>query len=335
MTTAVDFSFARMTAAQLHAGGVAGVARYVDYGAGNPKVITKAEYNELSAGGIVVALVFEDTANRAAAGYAAGFADGHYVEAFAASLGYPADGAIYFAVDYNEGAPANVLPYFQGLAAAGGGLFRRRPYGGADLATFLVQRGLTDAGWVSDASSWSHGVTTPYSAMQQLTTHSLVIPGAPASAWDQDTVLRADWARVSAATVTSGHPTVNQAPGTQVVLAAPIVTAQYTADGKGLYYFAADGGVFCKGDAVFYGSLGGVTLAKPIVSGAVGPSGYTMFAADGGVFSFGSDGFYGSMGGVVLAKPVVNGVLSTAGYSMFGADGGQFAFGNATYIGAI
>lgn len=35
------------------------------------------------------------------------------------------------------------------------------------------------------------------------------------------------------------------------------------------------------------------------------PNGYWLMAADGGVFAFGDTGFHGSMGGTTLAGPVV------------------------------
>ena len=38
-----------------------------------------------------------------------------------------------------------------------------------------------------------------------------------------------------------------------------------TADGRGYWLVASDGGVFDYGDAHFYGSKGGVVLNKPVV----------------------------------------------------------------------
>nr|MDA8268696.1 hypothetical protein [Actinomycetota bacterium] len=69
----------------------------------------------------------------------------------------------------------------------------------------------------------------------------------------------------------------------------------------------ADGGVFAFGDAGFYGSMGAVRLAAPVVGMASTPDGhgYWLVGADGGVFAFGDARFSGSMGGVRLAAPVV------------------------------
>ncbi len=56
----------------------------------------------------------------------------------------------------------------------------------------------------------------------------------------------------------------------------------------GYWEVANDGGVFGFGAAQFYGSMGAVHLAEPVVGMAATPSGrgYWLFAADGGVFSF-------------------------------------------------
>jgi hypothetical protein len=106
----------------------------------------------------------------------------------------------------------------------------------------------------------------------------------------------------------------------------------------GYYLVASDGGVFCFGDAVFYGSTGGITLNKPIVGLADTPDGhgYWLVAADGGIFSFGDAVFYGSTGGITLNKPIV-GMAATPdghGYWLVAADGGIFSFGDAVFYGS-
>ncbi|HMC41240.1 MAG TPA: PQQ-binding-like beta-propeller repeat protein [Acidimicrobiales bacterium] len=124
-----------------------------------------------------------------------------------------------------------------------------------------------------------------------------------------------------------------------VRLAAPIVGAARTVDGKGYWLVASDGGVFSFGDARFYGSTGGVRLAQPIVGMAPAPDGrgYWLVARDGGVFSFGPDArFAGSTGGVRLNAPVVAMAADPVhpGYWLFGADGGVFSFGGAPFWGS-
>ena len=99
---------------------------------------------------------------------------------------------------------------------------------------------------------------------------------------------------------------------------------------------ASDGGVFSF-HAPFYGSLGGVHLAAPIVGMAVDPAtgGYWLVGTDGGVFSFHAP-FYGSLGGVHLAAPIVGMAVdpATGGYWLVGADGGMFSF-HAPFHGSL
>jgi SpoIID/LytB domain protein len=113
----------------------------------------------------------------------------------------------------------------------------------------------------------------------------------------------------------------------------------------GYWIAGADGGVFSFGNAQFFGSTGGIRLAKPIVGIEATPSrqGYWLVASDGGVFSFGDAAFFGSTGGIRLNKPVVGmaghrtglGVTATAlGYWMVASDGGIFAFGDAGFFGS-
>ena len=70
----------------------------------------------------------------------------------------------------------------------------------------------------------------------------------------------------------------------------PIVGMAPTADGKGYWLVASDGGIFTFGDAKFYGSTGGIALNKPIIGMLAGPSGtgYILVASDGGTFTFGT-----------------------------------------------
>jgi ribosomal protein L24E len=108
---------------------------------------------------------------------------------------------------------------------------------------------------------------------------------------------------------------------------------------RGYWLLGADGGVFTYGDAVFYGSTGGITLNKPVVGMAPTPSGhgYWFVASDGGVFAFGDAGFYGSTGNIALNKPVV-GMAATPsghGYWLVASDGGVFSFGDAVFYGSL
>jgi predicted lipoprotein with Yx(FWY)xxD motif len=85
-------------------------------------------------------------------------------------------------------------------------------------------------------------------------------------------------------------------PSAPAVLNKPVVGMAPTADGKGYWLVASDGGIFSFGDAVFYGSTGGLSLNKPVVGMAptADGKGYWLVASDGGIFSFGDAVFYGS-----------------------------------------
>lgn len=65
--------------------------------------------------------------------------------------------------------------------------------------------------------------------------------------------------------------------------------------------------------------------------------GYTIVTADGGVFNFGGSPFFGSLGNVTLNKPIIRAAVTDTGqgYLMLGADGGVFCFGDATFDGAV
>jgi hypothetical protein len=111
-----------------------------------------------------------------------------------------------------------------------------------------------------------------------------------------------------------------------------------TPSGHGYYIVSADGGVFCYGDAKFFGSMGGQKLNAPVVDMAVHPknSGYILASADGGVFCFGNVQFKGSMGGKKLNAPIVGCEIDAEGdgYWLLGQDGGVFTFGKTDFYGS-
>jgi len=108
--------------------------------------------------------------------------------------------------------------------------------------------------------------------------------------------------------------------------------------GPGYRLVGSDGGVFAFDDG-FYGSVGWLPLAAPVVGTADTASGlgYWLVAADGGVFALGDAGFDGSMGGRHLNAPIA-GMAATPdglGYWLVAADGGVFAYGDATFEGSM
>jgi hypothetical protein len=141
------------------------------------------------------------------------------------------------------------------------------------------------------------------------------------------------WDRVVAACVagdTSSSDTTTSAEGA--------VDIKRTPSGSGYYIVAADGGVFCYGDAKFYGSAAAQQLHAPIVGLAAVPNGtgYWLAAQDGGVFAYGSAKFHGGMSDEKLAAPIT-GIESDNtgnGYWLLGRDGGVFAFGDAKFYGS-
>jgi hypothetical protein len=119
----------------------------------------------------------------------------------------------------------------------------------------------------------------------------------------------------------------------------PVATLLPSLDGKGYDLATGRGGVFSYGDAVFAGSAGALTLARPVVGAArtASGNGYWLVASDGGLFNYGDAHYYGSMGGRTLNQPVV-GMAPTAdgkGYWMVARDGGIFAFGDAAFHGSM
>ena len=91
-----------------------------------------------------------------------------------------------------------------------------------------------------------------------------------------------------------------------VTPAVPTVGIAATPDGRGAWAAAVDGGVFSFGDAVFYGSMGGRPLNKPVtgMGNTFQGNGYWLAATDGGIFSFGDASFCGSAGSIKLNRPV-------------------------------
>ena len=123
-----------------------------------------------------------------------------------------------------------------------------------------------------------------------------------------------------------------------------------TADRRGYWLVASDGGIFSFGDSMFYGSIPGIglhpagsgapnSLAAPIV-GMVPSSaghGYFMVASDGGVFAFGDAHFEGScpgIGGCNGAAVAVMPDSSGNGYWLVTNRGAVYAFGDAPRYGS-
>ena len=150
----------------------------------------------------------------------------------------------------------------------------------------------------------------------------------------------------AASAASSGHDATVYAFGTAsfhgstqgLALNAPIVGMAPTANGKGYWLVANDGGVFGF-NAPFFGSLGAMHLNAPIIGMAATPTGkgYWLVAQDGGVFTFGDAQFYGSTGAMHLNAPVTQLIPGPKGkgYWLMATDGGVFTFGNARFFGSM
>lgn len=157
---AVDYSFARPDPASIKAAGYDVVLRYIAGGSAN-KLLTATEAAKLHAAGLSIALVYESTADRAAAGRAAGVHDASTALTAANALGYPAACPIFFAVDF-AATPAQVAAYFAGVDSVLGP--RAGIYGDYAVTT----AGLAAYRWQTKAWS-SHGqVDTGAHLVQQL-----------------------------------------------------------------------------------------------------------------------------------------------------------------------
>ena len=97
--------------------------------------------------------------------------------------------------------------------------------------------------WWDPSASIGHGAWEPVSPAPTYA------PGPPAC--------------VSVTLTSSSSPSISELTGT--VLAVSSVIAPPTTTSKGYWLVAKDGGVFAFGDATFYGSMGGKSLAQPMV----------------------------------------------------------------------
>lgn len=150
----LDYAGRSPGAAAVKAAGYQFVARYLSRY--TSKVITKAEYDDMTNNGVGVVVVFEDYANQALKGYAQGVSDVQFALDQANGIGWPADRPIYFAVDFDisDAQKPAVGEYFKGVASVIG-IGRTGGYGGYWLVKYLFDSGLITYGW--QAVAWSGG----------------------------------------------------------------------------------------------------------------------------------------------------------------------------------
>jgi hypothetical protein len=154
----VDYAWGGPSAAALKAAGVKFVVRYLS--GGSSKDLTASEKNAMLAAGIAVAVVWETTAGRALAGYAAGQADARAADAEAKRLGIPGI-PVYFACDTDA---SNVNPYLSGAASVVGKA-RTGLYAGYRPIKAAFDAGVIAYGWQTYA--WSGGKWDARAQLQQ------------------------------------------------------------------------------------------------------------------------------------------------------------------------
>lgn len=153
MSKALDAAYPGWTVGQLQRAGIVAVGRYLAP-LPNSKVIQKAEYDALLAGGIAVFLVWEVSAATAtAAGYAGGFAHGREARRQARLLGHPDDCIIYQAVDTGA-QPSNAIRNYQSGFNDGGKVGIQGMYGDAAIGHDLLDRHLIAKFWQTNATGW-------------------------------------------------------------------------------------------------------------------------------------------------------------------------------------
>jgi hypothetical protein len=130
------------------------------------------------------------------------------------------------------------------------------------------------------------------------------------------------------------EPAGSTGPGRK--LNAPVVGMVPSADGKGYFMVASDGGVFAFGDARFAGScpgIGGcVGTAVAVMPDATG-NGYWLVTSSGSVYTFGDAPYYGGPGS---QGSVVTSAVRTPdgrGYWILFADGKVTGYGDAADLG--
>lgn len=147
--------------------GIRTVMRYYNHRDVNipGKRLTRAEAGALAAAGLSVGVVFQQ---RGGAGKPAGHIgdltaatgqrDAVRAMQVAAEIGQPPGSAIYFAVDWDFVAPAQLASigaYFQAINAVLGNRYRVGVYGSGLICNGLLERGLARLAWLTQSRGWS------------------------------------------------------------------------------------------------------------------------------------------------------------------------------------
>lgn len=155
----VDYSVSRPGAAALKAAGYTFACRYLAAGSAKnaAKALTKAEADQLRAGGIDLVSNWEVATNAALKGRAQGIADAKAAAAKHVAAGGPVTRPIYFSVDFDatEAQQTAINAYFDGVISVIG-LARAGAYGGYWVVSRLFDAGKIRWGWQTYAWSGGH-----------------------------------------------------------------------------------------------------------------------------------------------------------------------------------
>ena len=151
----IDYSWARPSPVQIKQAGFDGVIRYLSYDT-TGKNITASERDALRAAGLSITLNWENSAQDALGGSAAGVEYARQALAMANALGYPFVCALYFSVDFDATPQqqAVINAYFQAIESVIGHA-RTGAYGDYYVLERLAAAGLASYYWQTTA--WSGG----------------------------------------------------------------------------------------------------------------------------------------------------------------------------------
>jgi hypothetical protein len=168
----VDYAWGSPGTGALKRAGAVFACRYLSHDT-TGKNLTLAEAQALSAAGMWIVVVWEDTADRALVGYTAGAQDARAAAAQAAACGMPDDRPVYFAVDFDASAAqtAAINSYLDGTASV---LGRHRVgiYAGYEAVRAALDGG--HAAWAWQTYAWSSGRWDPRARLHQYSNDHLI-----------------------------------------------------------------------------------------------------------------------------------------------------------------
>lgn len=154
----IDFSFARISAADIKGQGYGFACRYL--ASSTQKRVSVAEITDFKSESIALVLVWEDEANAALGGFNQGQHDAQEALNQAGSVGWPGNLPIYFSIDFDatEAQQGVIDDYLRGAASVIG-LDRVGVYGGYYVVMRCLNNGT--ATFAYQTTAWSGGQVDP------------------------------------------------------------------------------------------------------------------------------------------------------------------------------